>query len=212
MKLPFTSEQFFNVFRDYNQSVWPMQIFLLAIAIIALVIPILKYKRSDIFIGSILSLLWIWMGVVYHLLYFSKINPAAYLFGALFILQGIIFFWIIVIKKKVTFQFHRNLHGMIGAVFILFALLLYPLIGHTQGHIYPASPSFGLPCPTTIFTFGILLWSTKKLPFYLPLIPVLWSILGFTASFTLGVKEDIGLLIAGILFSILILFKKSKQI
>jgi len=207
--MPFTSDQFFNVFREYNQAVWPVQIFLLASAIIAVVLAILKYKKSDILIGMILGFLWIWMGIVYHLLYFSKINPAAYLFGTpLFILQGFLFFFVIVLKKKVSFRFNRNLHGMLGALFILFALLFYPLIGHAQGHIYPASPTFGLPCPTTIFTFGLLLWSMKRLPLYLIIIPVLWSIVGFTASFTMGVKEDIGLLIAGVLFAIFWFLKK----
>jgi hypothetical protein len=140
------------------------------------------------------------MGIVYHLLYFSNINPAAFLFGTLFIIQGFLFLYVIAFKKIILFRFNRNLHGMVGAFFVLFAILFYPLIGHAQGHVYPSSPTFGLPCPTTIFTFGILLWSEKRIPFYLIIIPVLWSIVGFTASFTMGVKEDIALLIAGMIF------------
>ena len=41
---------------------------------------------------------------------------------------------------------------------ILFALILYLGLGIVFGHRYPAVPVFGVaPCPTTIFTVGILL-------------------------------------------------------
>jgi hypothetical protein len=81
----------------------------------------------------------------------------------------------------------------------------YPLLGYLQGHIYPAAPTFGLPCPTTIFTFGILLWTDKKLPVITLVIPFLWSLIGFSAAFSLGIREDTGLLIAGLLTTIMIL-------
>ncbi|WP_414541485.1 DUF6064 family protein [Nostoc sp. CCY0012] len=29
---------------------------------------------------------------------------------------------------------------------------MYPLIGYALGRIFPTSPTFGVPCPTTIFT------------------------------------------------------------
>ena len=50
---------------------------------------------------------------------------------------------------------------------------------------------------TTIFTFGLLLWTDRKLPKYLLVIPLLWSIIGFLATINWGVSEDIMLLIAG---------------
>ena len=211
MNLPFSSEQFLQVFSDYNETVWPLQILLMAMAVVAVVLTILPYRHANAIIGMILSFLWIWMGLVYHILFFSSINPAAYLFGAVFIIQGFLFFWFIVIKKKISFRLQWNGPGITGVIFILFALLIYPLIGRTQGHIYPDSPTFGLPCPTTIFTFGLLLFSTKKLPLVLYIIPLLWSIIGFTASFTMGIKEDIGLIISGAIFMAFHLFSKRVE-
>ncbi len=35
MQIPFTVEQFFGVFRQYNISVWPVQVFLVALAMAA---------------------------------------------------------------------------------------------------------------------------------------------------------------------------------
>jgi hypothetical protein len=87
--------------------------------------------------------------------------------------------------------------GVLGSIVILYGLLIYPILGHAIGHVYPGNPTFGAPCPTTIFTFGILLWSVG-LPRYVLIIPTLWSIIGFFAAVSLGIREDIGLLVAGL--------------
>jgi len=63
-----------------------------------------------------------------------------------------------------------------------------------------------LPCPTTIFTFGVLLFANKKVPPHLLFIPLLWSVIGFTAALNLTIYEDIGLLVAGLITLILLLF------
>jgi hypothetical protein len=62
------------------------------VAILINVLAILKYKRAGLLSGIILAFLWLWMGIVYHFIYFSQINPAAKFFGALFILQGLLFY------------------------------------------------------------------------------------------------------------------------
>jgi hypothetical protein len=86
-------------------------------------------------------------------------------------------------------------------------MVVYPVIGTLLGHAYPQSPVFGVaPCPTTIFTFGLLLWTTAKVPKYVLVIPLLWSLLGVTAAFTLGIREDTGLLVAGVVGTILLIW------
>jgi hypothetical protein len=86
-------------------------------------------------------------------------------------------------------------------------MLIYPVLGYLLGHGYPSSPCFGVaPCPTTIFTFGLLLWADRP-PRYLVLLPLIWSIIGFFAAISLGIREDIGLLVAGLAGSGLILFR-----
>ena len=63
------------------------------------------------------------------------------------------------------------------------------------------------PCPTTIFTFGLLLWSTKPIPAFALIIPFLWSIIGTMAAISLQVPQDFGLGIAGVVGTILILLE-----
>ena len=128
MKLPFTLEQFLDVFRQYNISVWPMQIIWVVLALIATYFSIFKKSYSDKIIVSVLAFLWLWMGIVYHLIYFSSINKAAIFFGSLFIIQALLLFYFGIIKDKLKFQFSLNRYGVTGLVLILYALIIYPLL------------------------------------------------------------------------------------
>ncbi|HKL17769.1 MAG TPA: DUF6064 family protein, partial [Halalkalibaculum sp.] len=102
-------------------------------------------------------------------------------------------------------------YGITGAILMTYAMLIYPLIGSQLGHGYPYAPMFGVaPCPATIFTFGILLWATQKVPWWIYAIPGIWSLIGFTAAIKLGILEDTGLLVAGILGVVLLSVKKRK--
>jgi hypothetical protein len=66
---------------------------------------------------------------------------------------------------------------------------------------------FGVaPCPTTIFTFGILMLAAGPLPLWLAAIPVIWAGIGGTAAVLLNVPEDLGLLVAGVLGAVLLPF------
>jgi hypothetical protein len=52
------------------------------------------------------------MGIVYHLVFFTAINKAAYLFGGLFIIQGILFLIYGVLQNKLSFHFQRDKYGI----------------------------------------------------------------------------------------------------
>jgi hypothetical protein len=150
------------------------------------------------------------MGIIYHLLHFFSINKAAIVFGSFFIIEAFLLFYFGIIKDKLRLQFSLNRYGVTGMGLIMFALVVYPLLGHWFGHVYPASPTFGLPCPTTIFTFGILLFSYSRIPFIVIIIPATWSIIGFSAAVSLGMKEDTGLLIAGFVCTIMVIYKNRR--
>jgi hypothetical protein len=209
MKTPFTVEQFLELFKKYNIAVWPIQIVFYLLAICAIVFLIRKNKVSDFFISSFLAFLWLWIGIVYHLIFFTTINKAAYVFGILFILQSIIILVFGVFRNTLAYQYKKDIFSLIGGLLLSYALIFYPILGYYLGHQYPYSPTFGLPCPTVIFTFGILLFSRKKISYAVMIIPLLWSILGFFASISFGILEDIGLLLSGII-GIVMLVKKNK--
>lgn len=212
MNIPFTIEEFLRVFKVYNNAVWPMQIitYLMGIGILYIILRNVHY--SGRITSAVLSFYWLWMGIVYHIIYFSSINKAAYIFGALFILQGILFLLAGVIKTNISVTIKSDIYSITGSIFVIYALVIYPVIGYFSGHVYPQSPCFAVaPCPVTIFTFGILLWADKALPKYILIIPLLWSLIGFNAALFLSIKEDYGLLIAGLVGAIMIIIKNRKK-
>lgn len=210
MRLPFTFEEFLDVFENYNQSVYPMQIVLYLLAAIAIYSSIKKRNWSDQTISGILSFFWLWMGILYHFIYFASINNTAYFFGGLFVIQGILFLWKGVYQNQLSFRLKKNTNGFIAMALLLFALIVYPAISYALGHVYPETPTFGLPCPTTIFTFGMFLLLDKKYPKIILIVPFIWAIIGFSAAFSLGIKEDISLFIGALITSTL-LFLKNKH-
>lgn len=208
MEIPFTVKQFFDVFETYNTAIWPAQVPAHLLGIIAVAIAFRENKLSARIVSGIIAVFWIWMGIFYHIAYFSVINSAAWIFGALYIVQGLMFLSIGTIQGKLAFRFSLTPFPIIGACFILYATVVYPFLGMSFGHSYPKAPMFGVaPCPTTIFTFGILLWAVKSVPAYLLIIPLLWSIVGMSAAVSLGVPQDYGLVVAGVLGTVLILLQ-----
>ena len=198
MQLPFTVEQFFGVFRMYNNAVWPAQVLLLVLAALAVIFIALRRPWSGVAVSAILAVLWIWLGAAYHLAFFARINPVAYGFGALSIVGGLMFAWHGVIRRRLEFSFAKNLRAGIGIALLAFALLAYPIWATLAGHGYPELPTFGLPCPTTIFTIGVLVLASGNSLRAVFTVPILWSLVGSQAAFLLDVKPDLGLLVAGV--------------
>jgi Family of unknown function (DUF6064) len=211
MNLPFTTAQFLSVFEQYNQAVWPFQIVLNLLALCAIVLCFTRNRHANRIIAGILALYWLWMGIAYHLTFFASINPAARVFGVLNILQGLLFLYLGVFNSRLSFRYRADGYGIAGALFLLYGLIVYPALGAVLGHAYPQAPTFGLPCPTTIVTFGLILWTQGKISTTVLIIPFLWSLIGFSAALTMGIYEDIGLLVAGVLGTALLLIRDRKR-
>jgi hypothetical protein len=197
--LPFTHEQFFDVFGAYNKAVWPLQIIAYLLGLLAVACLFRPGAAADRVIAGILACMWIWTGIAYHWCFFTTINPAAYLFGAAFVLQGAIFLGFGVAQRSLQFSLRDSARATAGIVFIIYAAIIYPLLGLAFGISFPRMPWFGItPCPVAIFTFGLLLLSARPFPWYVIATPVLWSLIGGTAAYLLHVPQDWALLLSGI--------------
>ena len=211
MRIPFTQAQFFDVFADYNAAIWPAQIFLYLVGLAAIVLAFRRSQWADHLIAAILAFYWIWMGVLYHILFFRRINQAALIFGVVFIIQGVLFI-VATLRGRLRFGATLGWRAIIGAVFIVYAMVIYPILGIASGHGLLDGPLFGAaPCPTTIFTFGILLWAIARVPWHTLIIPLLWSLVGFSAAVNLGVPQDYGLVVAGVLGTVLIVIPRRNR-
>lgn len=198
MRLPFTVQQFLDVFRLYNESVWPAQWLLATAALAALWLALRPGRWPARAVSGILAALWLWSGLAYHVVFFTLIDRAALAFGVLFIAQAALFAWL-ALRGTLVFRPRRDAAGVIGGVLVAYALVVYPLLGYALGHRFPEAATFGLPCPTTIFTFGLLLWARPSLPRVALVVPTLWAIIGTSAALRLGMTEDLGLTAAMLL-------------
>lgn len=207
--LSFTLEDFLLVLERYNTTIWPLQIFAYLAGILALIFSIKRIRYSNKIILSILSFYWLWNGIVFCPLFWAPTYKFAYLFAAFCIIQGILFL-IGVFKTDISIRFHANLNSIFGLVFIIYAMAGYQLYGYYLGHVYPSFFPFGLvPCPTAIFTFGLFLMTDQKLPKYYLIIPLMVAMGGFLAAYN-GILEDLGLILTGILGTILLLVRDKR--
>lgn len=206
--LPFTREQFLGVFVSYNEAIWPLQIVAFLLGSVAVALLLRPGRSSDRIIAGVLAAMWVWTGIAYHGLFFAPINPAAYPFGALFLFQGGLLAYAGVQRDRIRFGFRSSPATWVGAAFLFYAAILYPLVGVATGSTYPGMPMFGVtPCPVTIFTFGMLLLTTRRLPRWLLVIPFAWSLIGGSAAIMLGVTQDWLLLASGLIAILLIVLR-----
>lgn len=198
MSLPFTRAEFLRVFAEYHAAVGPAPFIAWALGLGGIGLVVRGRGRTDRAVGGILAAFWLWTGLVYHIGFFARINPAAYVFGTLYIVQALAFA-LASSRDRLAFVWRWDLRRIIGAFLVLYAIGLYPLLGQFMGHEYPAAPSFGItPCPLTIYTLGLLLWA-DRLPWWLVPIPIAWTAVGSTAAWRLGMWEDLAMLAAALL-------------
>lgn len=197
--LPFTHEQFLAVFADYNTAVWPAQVVAYLLAAVMLAALVARSRSAGRIISAGLAAMWLWTGVGYHWFYFADINGAAWLFGALFVAQALLIAQVAVVRGQLAFTPGGRACGWLGWSLMVYAALLYPLVGVATGQAYPALPMFGVtPCPVVVFTFGVYLVASGPVAARLTAIPFAWSLIGGSAAFLLHVPQDWVLLFGGL--------------
>ena len=198
--LPFSRDAFLALFEQYNEAVWPAPVVAYALGLIVLLSALKPYRGSGRLIAAILAGAWIWNGVAYHMLHFATLIWAAWGFGFLFVLQGLMFLVTGLMRGRLTFSFRRDAAGWTGFALTVFAMAVYPLIGTIAGQAWPSVPAFGIaPCPLAIFTFGMLLMAEPRAPWHLLVIPLLWAAIGGSAAWLLDMPQDLALPAAAVL-------------
>jgi hypothetical protein len=190
MTLPFTSDQFFEVFAAYNRALWPFALALWFCALAGALMLAAQRRSTDRIIPALLAVLWAWAALFYHAVFFTIINPAAWFFSLLFLVESALFVWSGVIHDRLRFSASGSIrHGM--AWLLITYALAYPLLVRAEGHAFPALPTFGVPCPTTILTIGFLFAAEPPIPAMLVVIPIVWGAIGGSAAMLLQVRTDL---------------------
>jgi hypothetical protein len=210
-------EDFFSTLESYNEKVFPITILTYLLGLVAIYLVSRRSRQSSKFVSSILGFLWLWSGIVLHILFYGPtyveflgmtIPGIWYFSGVLFVIQSLLFIVYGIVKNSLSFSLDISLYSIVGAIFVIYSMVIYPLIGFLTGYPYPKYPIFGSsPCPVTIFTLGLLLWTDKKIPLLVAIIPFIWGIMGIMPVLELSVYADIGLILSGIIGFLLILLQ-----
>jgi len=197
MRLPFTADQFFQIFAEYHQRFAAIAVMFWLAAAVAVWTARRAPGSASRWLAGYLALLWLWNGVAYHAVLFTRINPAAWFFAALFVAQAVL---LSAVAARNTRRFFTasGWRRDVGVGLALYALA-YPALNVTLGHPYPGTPTFGVPCPTDVLTIGLLLTVGGRVPLSLSVIPTAWAAVGGSAALLLGVWPDFALLVAGAL-------------
>lgn len=212
-------EDFFNTLQVYNETFLPITVLTYILGVTTIYLVLKKNGHSDRIVSSILSFLWFWSAVVFFIIFYGPTSveflgvtmPGVwYLGGVLFLFQGGLFLVLGVFKSSLSFGFSGDKYSVIGASMIVYAILVYPVVGFLTGFNYPRYPVFGAPCPVVIFTLGMLLWSDMKTPAFVGIIPFIWAIMGVMPVIALDVFADVGLILSGAIGLPLILLRSRK--
>jgi hypothetical protein len=194
--MPFSRDAFLDVFAVYNSAWWPVALALWMATLVAFVVRLNDRNGSEWTFGLI-ALQWAWSGIAYHAGLFARINPAAWLFAALFLIQASLFMWYGVLHHRLRFSGGDSKSHFFGHALVVYGLL-YPFLALLGGHSYPRVPTFGVPCPTTIVAVGFLMLVPGRIPPLLVVVPLLWAAIGGSAAFLFNVPADLALPAAGL--------------
>ena len=114
MQLPFSKQEFFDQLAAYNGALWPAAVALWVMSALTAVWLLSSPRPRDRWISGLLAVHWAWSAIAYHLAFFTRINPAAWLFAAIFLLQAALFFWSGVIRGRHSFTSPRTAWTPIG--------------------------------------------------------------------------------------------------
>jgi hypothetical protein len=207
MQLPFSHDQFLEVFASCNRALWPVALALWLATAAMFVQLVRRHSVGAAWVAGLLAAHWAWAGLAYHLAFFRAINPAAVVFAALFVMEAVLFMWRGVARGRLVLTIDSSWWSSIGVVLVAYSLA-YPFVHLMFGLSYPRIPTFGVPCPTGILTAGCLILTPAREARWLAPIPLIWAVVGGSAAFVLGIRADVVLAAAGALLLVYVVRAK----
>lgn len=203
-------ETFLQLIARYNAAVWPLQPVAYALGLAAVVLARRATRGSSRLAAAVLAVLWAWVGLAFNWAYFRGVSRTAAPMAVLFVLEALLLVAAGVASERLRFAARPDARGIAGAVMVLYAMVGYPAVEIALGRGYPRTLPFGMvPCPTTVFTLGFLLWARPRAPWFVTVIPIVYA-LGGVAPAAMGVVEDVGLVAAGIVAVAMIVVERRR--
>ena len=205
---------FLAMYDRFNATVWPMQLVWYASAAAMVGLALWPRRLSTQLICLLAAAYLTWVGIAFFGVLDSgmgvldSVVNLAWLWAATFILEALLFLVAGIVRRDLVFAPRWNLAMVLGAVFMFYGLVAYPIIGLLGGHPLHTLPVFGLsPCATVIFFFGLLLWARSPAPKYLLLLPLAWALEATPSNIAMGHEADFGMALVGVITVGLIIWR-----
>lgn len=208
MSTQLTLDMLLQTFEQYNTTLSPWTWIIFVLGIVALLLAFWPSSRTSRIISGLLGILWLWSGAAFFFYAFAPVYTPAYVFGVLFIAQGLAFLYA-AWREKLSFGFKADVYGIVGLALALYAVLGYIIVGYALGHQMPQAAIVGAPCPAAVLTFGLLLMTRERVPWPLLVIPFLWAV-GGVLPISTGIWEDLGLVVGGVVATALIIYRDRR--
>jgi hypothetical protein len=172
--LLFSSRTYYRLFELYNLEWWPLQVGALALGVAAAALWRRVGAGAGRALGVILALCWLWVAWAFHWQRYASINLAAGYFAWAFALEALLLLgWGVRLAPAPA----SRLQQRVGLFLVLFALLVFPMIGPLLGRSWVQAEVFGMaPDPTALATLGLLLVAGVRPAWWLFPIPVAWCL------------------------------------
>ena len=172
--LLFSARTYYRMFELYNLEWWPLQLVALALGVALVVVCRRGGEPAGRAIAAILAVCWLWVAWGFHWQRYASINLAAGYFAWAFVAQALLLLWLGGVRGRLTPAAAIRLQQRAGWGLLLFALLVFPLVGPLLGRSWTQAEVFGMaPDPTALATLGVLLLAGARPPWWLFPVPVL---------------------------------------
>lgn len=198
--LPYTADILFSVHGRFLADWGWISVFLGALALIGAALSqtgrdARAWDRGGRLLALAFAAGWAWVGVGFFLGPMAAIDFSAPIHGGAFLLQAGLLLWVGSVRGRLAMRIDRRPRALIGAMAILLAALVYPLIdGLLQTDWAGLRPIFAAPGATALATLGLVLTVRGRPPLLLCIIPVLWCALATARGWALGIPGDLVLL------------------
>jgi hypothetical protein len=198
---------FLATFGRANAAVWPMQVLWYLAALAMTGLALWPVRRSSQLICALAAAYFVWIGIAYFAWQMPSMHYS-WLWAAVFTLQAVLLVVAGIVRRDLVIRPGWNLASGLGAVFIGYSLIGYPLVGLASGHPLRMLPVLGVsPCATVVFFFGLLLWARPPAPKYVLLVPLAWALGAAPPDLARGVAADYGMLVAALITVGLIIWR-----
>ena len=197
--IPYTRDVYLHFFDSYNLGIWPAQVAGYAVCLLLLWWALRPGRASGRVATAAFAALWLWTGIVFHIMHFARIDFAATVLGALFLLQGLLLLLSGTILGRVRFGFDGGAAGWFGIVLVAAAAVLYPLAALATGTDWRSVAYVGVaPATTILLTFGMLLLADRRTPWHLLVLPFVLACAVGARGYAIDMPQDVALPLAAL--------------